>query len=379
MHICVFNVSREMKRLTNRLKKMTEWLKKENIDVAFITSSDNVFYLTGFNCHPHERLLGLAIFPDAEPFIVCPAMEKQDAINTGWDFEVVGYNDTDPVWDMVKQALTKRVQAPSTWAIEKNQFPVSRYEEVTSRFSVGTFINAEDQLNQLRLIKDEKEIAALRQACEIADFAIEVGMNEITEGKTELDIVAAIEYEVKKKGVTGMSFATTVLAGANAASPHGNPGLTKVKKGDFVLFDLGVIYDGYCSDITRTIAYGDISDQQLKVYETVRKAEETALQLSKPGITAMELDLAARKVIEDAGYGEYFTHRLGHGLGISVHEFPSITSTNQLKLVENMVYTIEPGIYIPNQVGVRIEDDVIITKDGAESLTKFPKTLQIVN
>lgn len=378
MHICVFNVSREMKRLTNRLRKMTEWLKKENIDVAFITSSDNVFYLTGFNCHPHERLLGLAIFQDAEPFIVCPAMEKQDAINAGWDFEVVGYNDTDPVWDMVKQAITKRVQTPSTWAIEKNQFPVSRYEEVTSRFAVGTFINAEDQLNQLRLIKDEKEIAALRQACEIADFAIEVGMNEITEGKTELDIVAAIEYEVKKKGVTGMSFATTVLAGANAASPHGNPGLTKVKKGDFVLFDLGVIYDGYCSDITRTIAYGDISDQQLEVYETVRKAEETALQLSKPGITAMELDLAARKVIEDAGYGEYFTHRLGHGLGISVHEFPSITSTNQLKLVENMVYTIEPGIYIPNQVGVRIEDDVIITKDGAESLTQFPKTLQIV-
>ena len=357
---------------------MTEWVKKENIDVAFITSSDNVFYLTGFNCHPHERLLGLAIFQDAEPFIVCPAMEKQDAINAGWDFEVVGYNDTDPVWDMVKQAITKRVQTPSTWAIEKNQFPVSRYEEVTSRFAVGTFINAEDQLNQLRLIKDEKEIAALRQACEIADFAIEVGMNEITEGKTELDIVAAIEYEVKKKGVTGMSFATTVLAGANAASPHGNPGLTKVKKGDFVLFDLGVIYDGYCSDITRTIAYGDISDQQLEVYETVRKAEETALQLSKPGITAMELDLAARKVIEDAGYGEYFTHRLGHGLGISVHEFPSITSTNQLKLVENMVYTIEPGIYIPNQVGVRIEDDVIITKDGAESLTQFPKTLQIV-
>lgn len=378
MHICVFNVSREMKRLTNRLRKMTEWVKKENIDVAFITSSDNVFYLTGFNCHPHERLLGLAIFQDAEPFIVCPAMEKQDAINAGWDFEVVGYNDTDPVWDMVKQAITKRVQTPSTWAIEKNQFPVSRYEEVTSRFAVGTFINAEDQLNQLRLIKDEKEIAALRQACEIADFAIEVGMNEITEGKTELDIVAAIEYEVKKKGVTGMSFATTVLAGANAASPHGNPGLTKVKKGDFVLFDLGVIYDGYCSDITRTIAYGDISDQQLEVYETVRKAEETALQLSKPGITAMELDLAARKVIEDAGYGEYFTHRLGHGLGISVHEFPSITSTNQLKLVENMVYTIEPGIYIPNQVGVRIEDDVIITKDGAESLTQFPKTLQIV-
>lgn len=175
-----------------------------------------------------------------------------------------------------------------------------------------------------------------------------------------------------------MSFDTMVLAGANAALPHGTPGLTKIKKGDLVLFDLGVVYQGYCSDITRTIAYGDITDKQAEIYNTVLKAEEAAVSAVKPGVKASELDLTARNIIAEAGYGDYFPHRLGHGLGISVHEYPSMTTTNNLQIKPGMVFTIEPGIYVPDVAGVRIEDDLLVTENGAEILTKFPKSLQIV-
>jgi Xaa-Pro dipeptidase len=169
-----------------------------------------------------------------------------------------------------------------------------------------------------------------------------------------------------------------VLTGVNGASPHGTPGQTKIQKGDFVLFDLGVIVDGYCSDITRTVAYGDINDKQKEIYDTVLRAQLAAIEASKPGVISANVDLTARKIISDAGYGEYFPHRLGHGLGIGVHEYPSLTETNELPLEAGMVYTIEPGIYVPNVAGVRIEDDILVTKNGVEILTKFPKELQYI-
>lgn len=361
--------------MNERLTKLTNWLKNEQIDAAFITSPDNVFYLSGFLSDPHERLLGLAVFPEKEPFLICPKMEVNDAKKSGWKFEIIGYSDTEKPWDFVEERVKARINKVQKWAIEKEHLNVERYEELLSRFEGASFYNAEEVLHQLRMIKDDYELSLLRKACELADFAVQVGVNEIKEGKSEQDIIAAIEYEVKKKGVSGMSFATMVLAGANAASPHGTPGATKIKKGDFVLFDLGVIYEGYCSDITRTVAYGDINEEQEKIYRTVLKAEEAAVNATRPGVLAKDLDSIARDIIHQAGYGDYFPHRLGHGLGISVHEYPSMTATNELELKPGMVFTIEPGIYVPGVAGVRIEDDVLVTDSGVEVLTKFPKTL----
>lgn len=368
-----------METLNQRLTKLSTWLKKENIDVAFITSPDNVFYLTGFLSEPHERLLGLAVFQDEEPFLVCPAMEVNDAKNVGWNNEIIGYSDTDKPWDFVESRIKARNINVRKFAIEKENLNVERYEELISRFEGAVFSSAEAILHELRLVKDESEMKLLRKACELADFAVEVGVNAIAEGKSEFDIIAEIEYEVKKKGVSGMSFDTMVLTGKNAASPHGTPGQTKIKKGDLVLFDLGVIYEGYCSDITRTVAYGDITAEQEKIYNTVLQAEETAVQAVKPGVRAMDLDKIARDIIHNAGYGDYFPHRLGHGLGISVHEYPSMTASNELQLKPGMVFTIEPGIYVPEVAGVRIEDDVLVTENGVEVLTKFPKNLQVIN
>lgn len=363
--------------MNQRIEKLQAWMKGSDIQVSFITSTENVFYLSGYYCQPHERLLGLAIFQEEEPFLVCPAMEKHAAKRSGWEFEIIGVSDTDQPWELLQKAVKKRISHAGKVAIEKEHMNVERFEELGKLFSGAAFVPAEEKLQKLRMIKSESELKAIEKACALADYAVEAGVSEIKEGKTELEILAAIEYALKKKGVSEMSFATMVLTGANAADPHGEPGLTKIQKGDFILFDLGVVVDRYCSDITRTVAYGDINDKQKEIYDTVRKAQATAIDASKPGVTAAEVDRAARSVIADAGYGDYFTHRLGHGLGLGVHEYPSMTATNRLVLEEGMVYTIEPGIYVPNVAGVRIEDDVCLTADGIKVLTKYPKELQI--
>ncbi len=364
--------------MNNRLNLFKEWLQQKDIPAAFVTSTENVFHLSGFYSDPHERLLLLAVFQDSDPILVCPQMEVEDAKNTGWQHDVIGYTDIENPWSKLKMDIDKRGISIRTLAVEKEHLNVERYEHIQSHFSSPVLVAAEEKLRQLRMIKDEQELAILREACKLADYAIEVGVHEIQEGKTEMDVLAVIEYELKKKGINQMAFSTMVLTGKNGASPHGTPGNTKIQKGDLVLFDLGVVYNGYCSDISRTVAYGDITDKQRDIYETVLSAQLAALEASKPGVTCASVDLAARNLIAEKGYGEYFPHRLGHGLGISVHEYPSLTETNDLVLQEGMVYTIEPGIYLPEVAGVRIEDDVYVTADGIEILTKFPKTLQVI-
>lgn len=350
-------------------------MKDSNIQLCLITNPDNVFYFSGFLSEPHERLLAVAIFQEEEPFLICPGMEKEDAKRAGWAGEIIGHSDIDRPWELIQKAVAKRIGMIEKVAIEKEHMNVERFEAISNLYPNARFVPAEEKVRTLRLVKDEAELKKIREACELADYAVEIGVQEIKEGKTELDVLAAIEFALKKKGVNEMSFATMVLTGANAASPHGNPGLTKIQKGDLVLFDLGVVVDGYCSDITRTVAFGEINEKQREIYETVLKGQLAAIEASKPGKTCSEVDLAARNIIREAGYGDYFPHRLGHGLGISVHEFPSLTETNPLKLEEGMVFTIEPGIYVPNVAGVRIEDDIFVTKDGVEILTKFPKEL----
>jgi Xaa-Pro dipeptidase len=305
-------------------------------------------------------------------------MEVYDVKSSGWNHEIIGYSDIDNPWELIHTSINKRINHLQKVAIEKEHMNVERYEQLSALFTGAAFVSAEEKLRKLRMIKDAKELKIIEEACALADYAIEVGCSEIKEGRTELEVLNAVEYALKQKGVTEMSFSTMVLTGANAASPHGNPGNTKIQKGDLVLFDLGVVVERYCSDITRTVAYGDINDKQKEIYDTVLKGQLAAIEASKPGVPAAEVDLTARRIIADAGYGEYFPHRLGHGLGISVHEYPSMTETNQLVIEAGMVYTIEPGIYVPGVAGVRIEDDVFITTDGAKVLTKFPKELQII-
>lgn len=361
----------------NKLQQLQQYLKDNNCDAAFVTTPDNVFYFSGFKSDPHERLLGVLVFQEISPFLICPKMEVPDAINAGWTFEAIGHEDTDNAMEVVTSSIKSRGITISTLAIEKSHLTVERLEALQHFYPQANFVRLDDKINEMRVIKDETELEKMREAARLADYAIEVGCKEIAEGKTEMDILNAIESAIKQKGYS-MSFDTMVLSGSKSASPHGNPGGRKIQKGDMILFDLGVIYDGYCSDITRTVAFGDPSKAQVEIYEAVKAANENAIEAVKPGVRAMDLDKIARDTITNAGYGEYFTHRLGHGLGISVHEYPSVTATNEMKLEPGMVFTIEPGIYKSDVTGVRIEDDVVVTNNGVEVLTKFTKDLIII-
>ncbi|TKD67484.1 M24 family metallopeptidase [Pseudalkalibacillus hwajinpoensis] len=365
--------------MNERLTKFTEWLTEQNQDFAFLHSPSNVFYLTNFHCEPHERLLGLFVVPNHEPFLVCPGMEESQARDAGWQYDIIGYSDSEEPFDFIHEALKARgIQNPKSASIEKSTLAYERVEKLQNHFSEIGFHSAELGLNELRLIKDEKEIEILREAASLADFGVQTGVEALQEGITEMEVLATIEFELKKKGIREMSFSTMVLFGEKSGQPHGNPGQRKLKTGDLVLFDLGVVLNGYCSDITRTVAFGNINEKQKEIYETVLRAQNESLSISKPGTRLGDIDLAARNVISEAGYGDFFPHRIGHGIGIEVHEYPSMSEKNDSLLQKGMTYTIEPGIYLPEVGGVRIEDDVLVTDNGYETLTKYPKELQII-
>jgi Xaa-Pro dipeptidase len=366
--------------MNQRLQSLSKWLKEQNYSFAFLTSTSNVFYLTNFYTNPHERLLGLFVFPDyEEPLLVCPSMEVEQAKQAGWQYDIIGYSDSGSPWELIHKALKKRnIKEVERMAVEKEQLSYQRAEELMNRYPAAQLFSVETKMNDLRLIKNKKEIDILADAAKLADFGVEVGVQALKEGITEMEVLAVIEYELKKKGVREMSFSTMVLFGEKSGQPHGNPGQRKLNQGDFVLFDLGAVLDGYCSDITRTVAFKNVNDRQKKVYDLVLKAQLETLKLCKPGVRIGDLDQTARTIIEDGGYGKFFPHRIGHGLGIEVHEYPSMNEKNDGLLQEGMVFTIEPGIYLPDLGGVRIEDDVLITDNGSKTLTHYPKTLQIV-
>ncbi|SHF79611.1 M24 family metallopeptidase [Ornithinibacillus halophilus] len=366
--------------MNERLKTLTTWLNDENVDVAFINSKENVYYLSNFYTDPHERLMGIFVFKQSEPLFVLPAMEVNQLKREGWKHEIVGYSDHENPWELIRTIIeSRKLDFVNTVTLEKEILSYGRSEALLNLFPDAKVISVEDKLNEMRVVKNESEIEVIKRATEMADYGVQVGVEALTEGITEMEVLAKIEFELKKKGIREMSFSTMVLFGEKSGDPHGNPGDRKLKAGDMVLFDLGVVLDGYCSDITRTVAFKSITEEQREIYDTVLKAQMASLEASKPGTRIGDLDIAARDVITEAGYGEYFPHRIGHGMGINVHEFPSMSHLNDGTLKEGMVYTIEPGIYLPDVGGVRIEDDVLITKDGYETLTKFPKELQIID
>jgi Xaa-Pro dipeptidase len=364
--------------LHNRLQSLQHWLKENHAAYGLIQGKANLFYLTGFRCDPHERLIALFVFQDEEPFLICPNMEKLLVKEAGWSHTIIGYSDHENPWELISEHLSSYTLEGKHIAIEKEGLSVARLEQLQNLSPGLTFITCEQALMELRLIKSDDEISILREAAKLADWGVEVGVHALKRGRTEMEILALIEYELKKKGIAEMSFGTLVLSGEQSANPHGKPKMKQIEEGDFVLFDLGVVLEGYCSDITRTVVVGQPTEEQEKIYTTVLNAQLETLDICQEGTSLGELDRKARSIITAAGYGNFFPHRIGHGLGTEVHELPSLNETNTDRLKVGMTFTIEPGIYIPRVGGVRIEDDVLITKTGYECLTTYPKELQIV-
>lgn len=234
------------------------------------------------------------------------------------------------------------------------------------------------QINGFRGVKEEWELELMRKAQKIADMAFAEVLPRIKAGMTELELQAELIYCMYKNGAHGLSFDPIVVSGPNTSLPHGVAGERIIQEGDFVTMDFGVLYYGYCSDMTRTVAVGYATEEMKKVYDTVLQAQLAGIAATRAGVPGIEIDAAARKVIADAGYGPYFGHGYGHSLGLEIHEAPNPNPGNPDPMPENAVASAEPGIYLPGKFGVRIEDVTIIKKDGCENITGSPKNLIIV-
>ena len=236
----------------------------------------------------------------------------------------------------------------------------------------------ENTLHTLRLVKNDYEIYCIIKAQRMDEKAFEETLNFIREGVTETQIAAELEYRMKLAGSEMVSFETIAVSGEKSSMPHGVPTDRVVKSGEFITMDFGAVYKGYHSDMTRTVAVGFATDEMQKVYNTVLSANLAAIDAVREGIKASEIDLAARNIIKIAGYGEYFIHSTGHGVGLEIHEAPTVSFKNEKNLLQGQVITIEPGIYLEGKFGVRIEDMVVVTKNGCNNLTKAPKSLIII-
>ena len=355
----------------SKLTQIRSYLQQEKANLAVFSDHVTVNYLTGFYCDTHERQMFLFVYSDHDPVLFVPALEVARASQV-LDFTVFGYVDSENPWQKIKADL------PSTDSskifAEFDNLNLTKFQGLQTVFD-GHFENLTPFIQKMRLIKSQDEIDKMLVAGQFADKAVHVGFDNISLNNTETDIIAMIEFEMKKQGINKMSFDTMVLTGNNAANPHGIPGTNKIENNALLLFDLGVETLGYTSDMTRTVAVGKPDQFKKDIYELCLEAQLTAQDFIKPGVTAAEVDAAARNVIEKAGYGEYFNHRLGHGIGMDVHEFPSIMAGNDLVIEEGMCFSIEPGIYIPGKVGVRIEDCGHVTKSGFEVFTQTPKEL----
>jgi len=351
---------REQTMYTKRIEILLHTIKA---DTAYITSPENLQYYSGFTggeawlvITQNERLL----FTDSR-YLIQAAEEAPD-------FTVVDIAKTR------SEAYLKEHQ-PALLGYEEEFMTAKSYEALKGALTKTEWLPMSETILRQRAVKDEAELRLTREAARLADEAFAIVLPKIRVGMTENDVAMELEWYMRKNGASAPSFPIVCASGYRSAMPHGVASDKKLESGDFLTMDFGCFVGGYASDMTRTVVLGKASDEQKRVYETVLSAQKAAVQGVIAGKTGKEVDGIARNIIKDAGYGDYFGHALGHGTGLMIHERPVLSPRSEEILVSNMLVTVEPGIYIENFGGVRIEDLVIVTENGCENLTSSPKEL----
>lgn len=354
----------------NRVKKVIEQMKEQDYGQLLVSDPATIFYLTGRWIHPGERLLVLVITPENKNTLI---VNKLFPIEEDLGVEKVFIDDTD---DAVAKVL-EYVDPAKPIGIDKNwpaHFLLHLLELVPdAKLKNGSLIT-----DNVRAVKDDEELELLRAASKDNEIAIDRLKKLLPEELTEQEMAAKLGEIYKELGNSGFSFDPIIGYGKNAADPHHETDDSTVSPGDSVILDIGGVKDSYCSDMTRTVFYKEVSDKGREIYNIVLEAQERAIVAVKPGVKLSDIDAAARDYITEKGYGEYFTHRLGHFIGIECHEFGDVSGSNEQKAVVGNVFSIEPGVYVPGEVGVRIEDLVIVTEDGYENLNHYPKDLEVI-
>ncbi|HVO69680.1 MAG TPA: Xaa-Pro peptidase family protein [Aggregatilineaceae bacterium] len=358
-----------------RVEKVVNIAARSNLDAVALIPGANLYYVTGLDFHLMERPLVVFFVPGRDPVAVVPALEEARLAACGIPMELFAWNDADGYQAAFAAAAGELKLIGKRLGVEELRMRVLEAQLIEGYFLGLKLVPAGDALADLRLRKSPEELAALREAIAVSEGALRAVLDQIRPGMTEREIAGLLVIEQLKRGGGKHPFEPVVASGPNAALPHSEPGERRIAEHGPLLFDFGTTVRGYASDITRTFSIGEPSQRLAEVYAVVKAANAAGRAVAGPGVPAQDVDRAAREMIEDAGYGPYFRHRTGHGLGLEAHEGPNIVEGNTQVLEPGMVFTIEPGIYLLGELGVRIEDDMVITPDGAESLTTFPRDL----
>ncbi len=360
--------------MKQRIDKLRRYLKAENIDAAFIyfpidsgTFLPNVRYLSGFSGSSGA----LFITRNKAFFITDSRYAEQSRKEVSGCRIVVSRKPPVAALADIPDAGAKNLRI----AIEADGMTVGQKKKLAEVLPGAILIDTTEMVEQLMICKDSTEIARIKKAVEISDIAFERILGIIKPGLREKEIAAELEYQMKMLGADREAFATIVASGWRSALPHGIASEKKLKKGEFVTFDFGAYFEGYCSDITRTVVLGKATSRQKRVYGIVARAQMAAIKKVRAGLTGKDVDKSARDIINRAGYGKNFGHGTGHGIGLQVHGGPRVSPLGTQALKSNMVITIEPGIYIAGWGGVRIEDDVVVKPKSGLVLNKAPKNL----
>ena len=356
-----------------RLKIFRENVFKKNkyLDGFLVLNPTNLAYLSGFEGE------GLALITKRSNFLFTDARYTEQAQKECPDFKIV--TDELNLKDARIIALDKIINQMNLKkiAFESKFLNYSDYKKYTDSFKSVELVPFENTIEPSRMIKEKEEIIKIKKASQITTETLKEIIEIIKPGIRELDIAAELSYTMRKKGAHKEAFEIIVVSGERSSLIHGKPSEKKIEEGELIIIDMGSNYQQYNSDITRTIMIGKGNEKQKEIFSIVLEAQEKALEFIKPGVKCNEVDTVARNYIENKGYGKHFGHGLGHGVGLEIHESPRVSSIDSTILAPGMVVTIEPGIYLPGIGGVRIEDTVLITDDGMEILTWFPKILNL--
>ncbi|HEL1585546.1 TPA: aminopeptidase P family protein [Streptococcus suis] len=353
--------------MQKRLEKLRGKMAEQSIEAIYVTNLKNVYYLTGF-----WGSAGVVLITPNRQVLITDDRYITYAQSVVKDFEVISNrDDLGTAAGLVKDMGIKEV------AFE-DEISVAYFKSMEAVFAGIALRPTTNLIADLRMIKDAAEIATIQRACQISDQAFIDALDFIKPGKTEIEVANFLDFRMREMGAEGVSFDTIAASGYRSAMPHGRASNKVIEAGEALTLDFGCLYDHYVSDMTRTIYVGSVSDEEREIYETVLAANKALIATAKAGMEYKEFDGVPRRVIEQAGFGPYFTHGIGHGMGLDVHEYPYFSRTATDTIQAGMVLTDEPGIYFEGKYGVRIEDDLLITEMGCKVLTLAPKELIVI-
>ncbi|PAB60953.1 M24 family metallopeptidase [Anaeromicrobium sediminis] len=353
--------------IEQRINNLKNLFNESNLEAALIYKPENRRYFSGFT-----GTSGYVLITKDKNYFLTDFRYVEQAKNQCRAYDILKFDNNskgNSLYDIIEKLNVRKI------GFESEFITLKEYETLKNKISNTDFIPIDDEIKDLRKIKDSIEVEYIRKAASIADEAFAHICSFIKPGITERDIAIELEFFMKKRGATELSFDSIVASGKRSALPHGVYTDKIIENGDFITLDFGCVYEGYCSDMTRTIVVGKANEKQKEIYNIVLEAQKRALENIRPNVECSKIDKIARDYISEKGYGEYFGHGLGHGVGMEVHESPRLSPVSSDILKPNMVVTDEPGIYVPQFGGVRIEDLVVVTNEGHEVLSKSPKEL----